>query len=177
MKRITLLATALLTINFGGGGAIAAESCEIWVGFEKRSLVLFEGQSSTLTVTADFQGPIADDYVLEVQYQTDPAPFWQQNQPNEAQIGSHGGTSTTDYTSIYGRSLQLTKGAPSGTITVEALIDDEEESNEKFHVNLSLPWSWDNLPNHQTREESCNVRPAAHFHRYGYFATIHIRDN
>ncbi|MCY4227208.1 MAG: hypothetical protein OXF20_05835 [Gammaproteobacteria bacterium] len=159
----------------GGGHTLAAESCEIWVGFENRNLVLFEGQSATLTVTADFRGPIADDYVLEVPYQTDPVPFWQRNQPNEGEVGSHGGTSLSDYKSEPG-TLTLSKGSPSGTIAVEALTDNEEESSEKFHVNLSLPWSWDDIPTHKTREESCNTNPARHFHQYSYFATIHIRD-
>jgi len=121
-------------------------------------------------------GPIAEDYVLEIPWQTDPMPYWQRNQSNEGAVGSHGGTEPGDYDSSTGR-LQLTKSSPSGTIHVHATADYEEESNEKFYVNLSFPWSWDSLSGHKTREESCNTSPAKHFHQYGYFATIHIRDS
>ncbi|MCY4309004.1 MAG: hypothetical protein OXC57_12160 [Rhodobacteraceae bacterium] len=173
MKRISTMAAVLVAII--GGGQLAAEPCEVWVGFETRHLTLFEGQSGTLKVTAEFNGPIADDYVLEVPYQTDPVPFWQQNQPNEAEVGQHGGTSLLDYESKSG-TARLTKSNPSYTIQVTAKEDDESEDWERFHVNLQLPWSFDDFGStHRTREESCSD-PARHFRQYGYFATVNIRD-
>ncbi len=158
------------TAGIGGGGNLAAQTCEVWVGFDKRSLVLFEGQSADLSVTADFRGPIHDDYILEVLFGTDPVPYWQQGQFNEGPVGSHGGTSTDDYKSTFGR-LELSKSNPSKTITVQAMQDDETESNEKFYVNLSIRFN----ENRSTHRKSC-TDPATHFKRYSYFATIHIRD-
>lgn len=172
MKRLT---TALAAATLAAmPGLAAAQTCAVYVGFEDRSVDLFEGQSATLTVTADFKGPVDDDFTLEVSYGTDPVPIWQQGQPNEGAVGSHGGASPSDYVSASG-TLTLSKDSPSATIAVQANTDDESEADERFHVNLSIPYDASPQSTHRTREQAC-ADPMSHFRPYGFFATVRIRN-
>lgn len=153
-----------------GAGQAAASSCEVWVGFEDRSITLWEGKTGTLTVKADFKGPIADGYALRLNVKTDAKPY-----RNGWPIGSDGGAGAGDYIAI-SQELILSEGADSADIIVEAYEDDEKEDFERFYVNLTVHSDHINSTgSHRTQEEAC-ANPAVYFHSYGFFATVHLRD-
>jgi len=164
-------AAAVLAAMTGPAFAQSDEPCEVRVGFSPRHAVVTEGGAATLNLKADFRGDIPDDYGLLVEYRTDSTIRWQ-GQTHDG-FGPDSGVSETDY-APQAASIGLTPAEPSRSIIIRTLPDDEAEGSERLYVNLSVPWT---MPagTHRTREQAC-AEPAVLLDRWGFFATVHIRD-
>jgi len=161
-------AAAILAAMTGSAFAQSNEPCEVHLGFSPRHTVVTEGGTAKLNLKADFRGDVADDYQLVVGYGTD-SMIRHMNNPHP-NFGSSN-VSASDY--VHKKSsVTLTRAQPSQSITVQTRTDSETERSEQLYVNITVPIR---EARHRTREEAC-AEPAILLNRWGFFATIHIRD-
>jgi len=169
---LTLAAVALAAVTGQTAAAQSFQPCQVLVGFQPRHAVAFEGDAVTLNIRADFRGNISDDYELLVEYETDSEIKWQ-GQSHTAGLGPDSGVSSTDY-AYQAATIALTPSEPSRSIVIQTLADDEAEGSERLYVNLNVPWTWP-TNTHRTRDQVC-AEPLTLLDRYGFSATVHIRD-
>ncbi len=169
-----LFSVIVLSLAFGLNPLVAqsTERCEVLVGFERGSYVVFEGSEATLTVQTDFSGPLDDNYTLDVNFSTDDVMKWQ-GQSHSGLSGQGGASEGVDYQSREG-TLTFDKNSPRQTISIPITADDQSERFERFYVNLEIPYTTPSST-HKTSEQVCS-QPATLLKRYGFSATVHIRD-
>lgn len=163
-----------------GGGLAVAQNCgerpAIEIGFKKRSITVNEGDTASLEVTATVKGDHSEAGDVAINYRADPDAWYQRGQFNESRLFS-GTASTNDFVATSG-TIYFSPSITSQTINVAVSNDDEEESNEKFYVNLSIPTQDPSsvTNTHRTRADTC-ATPIVTFKTYGYFAAVNIRDS
>ena len=142
------------------------------IGFDPRTYVVRGADSVSLKVVKN--GPATP----VVHFETNSTPRWQFNQFNAGDVGSAGNAQAgTDFASKTG-----TLAWHGNSANIELNIFDNQDGQEswkRFYVNLAMDTSVPdaaNIDTHHTAQEQCDT-PPAQLSRYGYFATVMIRNN